>query len=125
MHASEAEGLRSEDALCILLHRPSALILSHTIVVTGKKCVRLTPKRDKKWGNFREWAKNQHPVLSMWMAHELHPFTRAERLSVLLCYLCWAFFITVMFESVSLSVMAARGVDGGVRGPTVPLARAP
>ncbi|CAN0299172.1 unnamed protein product [Laminaria digitata] len=51
-----------------------------------------------KWSNFNEWAKNQHPVLSMFMAHELHPFSRAERLSVMMCYLCWAFFITVMFE---------------------------
>ncbi|CAM9562723.1 unnamed protein product, partial [Hapterophycus canaliculatus] len=51
-----------------------------------------------RWGNFREWAKNQHPVLSMCFAHELHPFTKSERLSVMMCYLCWAFFITVVFE---------------------------
>eukprot|EP00904_Undaria_pinnatifida_P010730 jgi/Undpi1/6788/HiC_scaffold_21.g09265.m1 len=51
-----------------------------------------------RWGNFCEWAKNQHPVLSMFMAHELHPFSRSERLSVMMCYLCWAFFITVLFE---------------------------
>lgn len=55
----------------------------------------------QKWSNFREWAKNQHPVLSMFFAHELHPFSRSERLSVMMCYLCWAFFITVMFEYVS------------------------
>ncbi|CAM9166200.1 unnamed protein product [Scytosiphon promiscuus] len=52
----------------------------------------------RKWGNFREWAKNQHPVLSMFFAHELHPFSRSERFSVLLCYLSWAFFITCVFE---------------------------
>ncbi|CAM9482562.1 unnamed protein product [Ectocarpus sp. 12 AP-2014] len=52
----------------------------------------------KMWSNFREWAKNQHPVLSMCFAHELHPFSRTERLSVLLCYLCWAFLITCVFE---------------------------
>ncbi|CAM9874907.1 unnamed protein product [Pylaiella littoralis] len=52
----------------------------------------------KRWSNFREWAKNQHPVLSMFFAHELHPFSRTERFSVLLCYLCWAFFITCVFE---------------------------
>ncbi|CAM9796346.1 unnamed protein product, partial [Ectocarpus fasciculatus] len=52
----------------------------------------------KKWSNFREWAKNQHPVLSMCFAHELHPFSRTERLSVLMCYLCWAFLITCVFE---------------------------
>ncbi|CAM9144310.1 unnamed protein product [Ectocarpus sp. 4 AP-2014] len=51
-----------------------------------------------RWSNFREWAKNQHPVLSMFLAHELHPFSRTERLSVMMCYLCWAFFITVVFE---------------------------
>lgn len=37
----------------------------------------------------------------MFFAHELHPFSRTERLSVLLCYLCWAFFITCIFEQVS------------------------
>eukprot|EP00904_Undaria_pinnatifida_P010731 jgi/Undpi1/6789/HiC_scaffold_21.g09266.m1 len=51
-----------------------------------------------RWSNFREWAKNQHPVLSMFMAHELHPFSKTERFSVMMCYLCWAFFITVLFE---------------------------
>lgn len=54
----------------------------------------------QRWSNFREWAKNQHPVLSMFMAHELHPFSKAERFSVMMCYLCWAFFITVLFEAV-------------------------
>ncbi|CAM9663832.1 unnamed protein product, partial [Hapterophycus canaliculatus] len=34
----------------------------------------------------------------MFFAHELHPFSRSERFSVLLCYLCWAFFITCVFE---------------------------
>ncbi|CAM9958615.1 unnamed protein product [Ascophyllum nodosum] len=51
-----------------------------------------------RWSNFREWAKNQHPLLSMCMAHELHPFSRIERLSVMMCYLSWAFFITIVFE---------------------------
>lgn len=54
----------------------------------------------QRWTNFREWAKNQHPVLSMFFAHELHPFSRTERMSVMMCYLCWAFFITVVFEHV-------------------------
>ena len=59
----------------------------------------------QRWGNFREWAKNQHPVLSMFMAHELHPFSKTERFSVMLCYLCWAFFITVIFEGVTHTPM--------------------
>lgn len=54
----------------------------------------------QKWSNFREWAKNQHPILSMCMAHELHPFSRMERFSVTIFYLCWAFFITTLFQAV-------------------------
>lgn len=59
----------------------------------------------QRWGNFREWTKNQHPVLSMFMAHELHPFSRSERFSVMVCYLCWAFFITAVFEQVLQTVI--------------------
>eukprot|EP00752_Nemacystus_decipiens_P018608 g16683.t1 len=71
------------------------------MLLSGKK-YGLPGSDGTKWGNFREWAKNQHPVLSMFFAHELHPFTRTERLCVLLCYLCWAFFITCIFEQVTL-----------------------
>lgn len=59
----------------------------------------------QKWSNFREWAKNQHPVLSMFMAHELHPFSKTERFSVMLCYLCWAFFITAVIEAVRFAII--------------------
>ncbi|CAM9874636.1 unnamed protein product, partial [Pylaiella littoralis] len=58
-----------------------------------------------RWSNFREWAKNQHPMLSMLFAHELHPFSRSERFSVMMCYLCWAFFITAVFEHVNVDAV--------------------
>lgn len=110
--------LRAEDALRTLLSSSaSPNSCPKRIFLPAETNAFAWPlKRDKKWGNFREWAKNQHPVLSMWMAHELHPFTRAERLSVLLCYLCWAFFITVIFESVSLSGDGREGSGEGGGG---------
>lgn len=45
----------------------------------------------------------------MFFAHELHPFSRTERFSVLLCYLCWAFFITCVFEQVTEYALAVQG----------------
>eukprot|EP00903_Cladosiphon_okamuranus_P005760 g5711.t1 len=71
-----------------------------------------------RWGNFREWAKNQHPVLSMFFAHELHPFSKSERLSVMLCYLCWAFFITIVFEGINVdySEVCDAGCNNVYRG---------
>eukprot|EP00753_Platysulcus_tardus_P010789 PLAT3050.1.p1 GENE.PLAT3050.1~~PLAT3050.1.p1 ORF type:complete len:429 (+),score=146.16 PLAT3050.1:272-1558(+) len=46
------------------------------------------------WEDYRFFVRNGHPVLSVFMAHELHPFSRGNRLKVLLCMLMLAFIAT-------------------------------
>ena len=50
----------------------------------------------------------------MFMAHELHPFSKTERFSVMMCYLCWAFFITVVFEEVTYTKCIVINCSWGV-----------
>ncbi|CAM9958272.1 unnamed protein product [Ascophyllum nodosum] len=69
----------------------------------------------KKLSNFREWAKNQHPLCSMFVAHELYPFTRRERFCVMMCYLCWAVLITAIFEAILATCGCAQNLPGGCK----------
>lgn len=44
------------------------------------------------WSNWYHYMMNRHPLISIFRAHKLHPFTKGERLLCLFCSTCWSFF---------------------------------
>mmetsp|Transcript_4314 Transcript_4314/g.11038 ORF Transcript_4314/g.11038 Transcript_4314/m.11038 type:complete len:614 (+) Transcript_4314:244-2085(+) len=48
--------------------------------------------------NYMAYVLNRHPLISIVTAHPLHPFTRAERVAVLVCSFCWAFFVKAVMH---------------------------
>ncbi|KAJ1639892.1 hypothetical protein T492DRAFT_40937 [Pavlovales sp. CCMP2436] len=46
------------------------------------------------FSNYVAYCLNRNPAVSIICAHPLHPFTRPERLVILLCSFCWAFYLS-------------------------------
>lgn len=44
------------------------------------------------WSNFLGYTLQRHPLLSIFAVHPLHPYTRSDRVVVLVCSFCYAFF---------------------------------
>jgi|MDSY01.1.fsa_nt_gb hypothetical protein len=50
------------------------------------------------FSNYIAYVMNRHPILSIFMCHPLHPFTRTERMVVLWCSIFWAFFTNTIMQ---------------------------
>ena len=59
------------------------------------------------WTDWWFYIKNNHIFLSIFLAHDSHPYTRKRRFLVLLNSLSFAFFVTALFQSLVPNDVAA------------------
>ena len=59
---------------------------------THSLSVRLRPPPGS---NYNQFVKNNHPLISAFTAHPLHPFNRFERWLIWCCVFAWNFFVNV------------------------------
>jgi len=64
--------------------------------------------------NMWKWMLQEHPLLSTFCAHRIHPFSRKERIAVLWCSFSWAFLWTAVFASQDATSHANCVAGGGV-----------
>lgn len=53
--------------------------------------------------NYLFFVFNNHPLLSIFLSHRLHPFAKKKRLVVLMCSLCFAFTVTYVLTEAYFS----------------------
>jgi len=56
------------------------------------------------WSNWKQYMVNRHPLISIFRAHRLHPFSKKERALCLWCSCCWSFFTATMMRFVYVDV---------------------
>ena len=56
--------------------------------------------------NFEAFVEQNHPLVSIFLAHPLHPFTRFERAVVWACTLVFNLFVNLVTERTSLRTLA-------------------
>ena len=59
-----------------------------------------------RWSNFKEYLKNSHPLLSIWTAHDEHPFDHKERLQYLFCMISLTFMFSAIFQTIDMEPQA-------------------
>ena len=62
--------------------------------------------------NWYRFVCNEHPLLTIWMQHPWHPFTKRRRVVVLYNIICMAFFVTVVLMSETYFPELRRCEDG-------------
>ena len=81
------------------LHLLTAAVDKECMLLLLRNCSYGYPNTDGTlWSNYKAYVLNRHPLLSIVTAHPLHPFSHAERLVVLVCSFCWAFFVNAMMS---------------------------